>query len=495
MHTTRKTVLIKSLFAFIIFLIGMLPSTLKAQYEINSEAGNLATCDTMSRGGFIIWWDKDYDFAEQVDVMLDTMTAFRSYCINNIGMQDPLSVLDGYYCNIYIHNPGEPDDYFYENYPDWGNGVGADINGYAFMTLPGFVIYDFRNLAHETFHIFQSHGMWDITPGIYSSDDGGWFVEASADWFATYRYPDDPYSFIGVEILVRIPEVPIWLDFYNFPADYSYNWQRTVHQYAMGIFFFYLTNHVGINDSTLMSIFYSGTDQLAQKYLYDLLGGENLRDYFIDFAGRLTNDFDFITTEQANKSLIEWNTYAEEDDDHQFIQTYNDAGSDGWFRPEEDVATNAWSFNTYKLNNSSTENYTFEINGDETGVYGDAAYFQGQVVVINAVTGTTFHNLDMMNDFEGSLTLSLTPDDTEIYFIIASMPEVFEDTHADFQLFPYEMRITKGDVNAIAEINPSSTKYEVGRYNLLGERINDNTNGMQIIKFNDGSSQKVFVGH
>ena len=57
------------------------------------------------------------------------------------------------------------------------------------------------------------------------------------------------------------------------------------------------------------------------------------------------------------------------------------------------------------------------------------------------------------------------------------------------------MRITKGDVTEIAEINPSSTKYEVGRYNLLGERINDNTNGMQIIKFNDGSSQKVFVGH
>ncbi len=490
MHLFFKNILAKASLALILF---MLPAAINAQYTINSEPGNLAECDTMTRGIFIIWWDKDVDQSAQVDVMLDTMLAFQDFCLNKLGMQNPLGPLNGYYCNIYIHAPGNPEDYFFVNYPEWGNGVGGDVNGFAFMTLPDYVIYNFRNLAHETFHIFQSHGMWDITPGIYSSNDGGWFVEATADWFATYRYPDDPNSFIGAEILVRIPHAPMWLDFYNVPPDYPDNWQRAVHQYAMGMFFYYLTNEVGILDSNIVSIFYSGSDLLGQEYLYNVLGGTELRNYFIDFAGHITNDFDFITTEQAANSLAEWNIYAEEADDNQFMQTYNDAGSDGWFRPDDELTTTAWSFNTYKLLNSSTDNYTFEINGDEFGVFEDNAYFQGKVLVQNSVTGASFYDLDMSNDYQGALTLSLTSNDTAVYFIIASMPEVFEDVNIEFQLFPYEMRISKGDVVSISEPENTAPKYELARYNLLGQLIDINYTGLQIILFTDGTTEKVFV--
>ena len=490
MYLFLKSILAKACFTSILFI---LPSSVNAQYTINSEHGDLAECDTMTRGIFIIWWDKDVDHSAQVDVMLDTMLAFQDFCLNNLGMQDPLGPLNGYYCNIYIHAPGNPDDYFYVNYPEWGNGVGGDINGYAFMTLPDFIIYNFRNLAHETFHIYQSHGMWDITPGIYSSDDGGWFVEATADWFATYRYPNDPYSFIGAEILVRVPQVPMWLDFYNIPPDYPDNWQRAVHQYAMGIFFYYLTNEIGILDSNIVSVFYSGTSLISQEYLYNLIGGSDFRNYFIDFAAHLTNDFDFITPEQADNSLAEWNWVADPEDDNQFIQTYNDAGSDGWFRPDDELTTTAWSFNTYKLLNTSTENYTFEINGDETGIFGDYAYFQGKVLVQNSVTGASFHNLVMSNDYQGALTLSLTPSDTAVYFIIASMPEVFEDSEPSFQLFPYEMKISTGNITGISALGISSPKIEIARYNILGQKMDKETGGLQFILYNDGSTEKNFI--
>jgi len=48
--------------------------------------------------------------------------------------------------------------------------------------------------------------------------------------------------------------------------------------------------------------------------------------------------------------------------------------------------------------NSIAETYTFEINGDPTGSYGDSAYFQGKVLVLNSVTGASFHDLVMTND-------------------------------------------------------------------------------------------------
>ena len=127
--TIKKNISVAAILTCLFFL----PSTTKA-YTINSVHGNLTYCDTMTRGIFIIWWDNDFNYSANANVALDSMLAFRNTCLNNLGMQDPLNAQNGYYCNIYIHTPGDTTDFFTANFPAWGNGVGGDVNGYPFMT-------------------------------------------------------------------------------------------------------------------------------------------------------------------------------------------------------------------------------------------------------------------------------------------------------------------------------------------------------------------------
>lgn len=179
-------------------------------------------------------------------------------------------------------------------------------------------------------------------------------------------------------------------------------------------------------------------------------------------------------------------------DDNEYIDTYTNEGTGDWISPGEDKITNAWSFNTVKLLNSNTKTYTFEINANPTGSYGDDAYFQGKVVVQNSSTAASFHDLTMSNDFQGSLSLDLNPDDTTVFFIVASMPEIFQDPNEFFQVFPYEMKISVDTTTEISEIEVSSSSLEIARYNILGQKIDKNIAGFQIIFFDDGSTKKVY---
>ena len=491
MNKLFQTIAIKIKVALTFTCLLFFAFTSKAQYSINNEFATTSSCDTMTRGIFIIWWDNDFNYSAQASTMLDSLAAIRTTCLNDLNMQDPLNAQDGYYCNIYIHTPDNPLDTFFVN--GWGNGVGGDANGYPFMTLPNFILGNELNLAHETFHIFQTHGMWDVTPGIYLTDDGGWFVETTAEWFAYKRYPNHEYAFITSEIIVRIPQVPLWLDWWNQPGNYPNNWQRTVRQYGLGTFLYYLTNVAGIPDTVLSATFYSGTNFTPQEYLYNQIGAVDWRNYFIDGAAHMTNNFDFIAPSKVTEAILEWETYADPLDDNKFIQTYTNTGSNGWFQPDDTLTTNAWSFNTYKLLNTNNETYTFQINGNATGSYGDDSYFQGKVLVQNSITGASFYDLVMNNDYQGTLSIELTPNDTAAYFIIGSMPEYFEDYNTSFQLFPYEMKISTGEITGLSEIELSSKRFEVARYNLLGQKVDKNEGGLQFIKYNDNTVRKIFA--
>lgn len=461
-------------------------SEVKAQYTINNVYGNLTECDTMTRGIYIVWWDNDFNFSAQADVLLDSMLSYRNTCLNELLMLDPPNPLDGYYYNVYIHTSGINDVF---NPLGWGNGQGTDGNGYPFLTLPDQILSDWVNNAHETFHIFQYNAN---APGFSYSGDSQWYIEASANWFAARENPTNPRAFVEAESLVRMPHVPLWLSFGNYPASYPSNWQRYVHQYGLALMLFYLTETASVPENLITSGMYSGTSELPQEYFYNQLGGSVFRDHFINYAAHMTNDFDFILPIQSTTNENEWNSYADLADDNEYIQTYTNTGSGGWYRPINDEITNAWSFNTFKLLNSITESYLFEINADATGSYGDATYFQGKVVVKNSVTGTSFYDLVMTNDQQGSLTLNLTSNDYEVYFIIASMPEVFEDANPSFQLFPYDMRISPGVTAKIDDLQNSSEKIEVARYNLMGQKVEEYMGGLQIILFDDGTTERLF---
>ncbi|GEM_PF-1245055 len=138
---------------------------------------------------------------------------------------------------------------------------------------------------------------------------------------------------------------------------------------------------------------------------------------------------------------------------------------------------------------SSDDEYTFEVIGETQGSYGDPSFFQGMVMIQNAIWGNSFHKLDMINDLEGSLTPYITLSDTTAYFIIASMPAVFQNVELTY---PYDMRITKGDHTWIKDIiTAAATKRITGRYNLMGQKTGEKDQGIQIIRYSDGTAAKV----
>jgi hypothetical protein len=485
-YNFEKIILDMKTFYLFLFVILLSPTQINAQLTINTTFGDLNECDTMTRGVYIVWWDKDYNFDAQVDVTLDSMLSYREICLNDMLMSDPPNVLDGHYYNVYIHNPGDAGGFF--NSYGWGNGQGTDGNGYPFLTLPNGVLNDFTNTAHETFHIFQYNA---TAPGFAYSGDSQWYIEASANWFAAKQNMGNNRAFVEAESLVRMPHVPLWLSFNNFPATYPSNWQRYVHQYAMALQLYYLTDVANISDDIITSGMYSGTTEMPQEYMYNQIGGANYRQHFINWAAHMTNDFDFITATQAATNLNEWNTYADLSDDNEFIAVYDNEGSNGWVSPTDDRITNAWSFNTYKLLNNENEFYTFELKPTAEGSFGTPSYFQGKLVIKNDITGTVFYDLSNFGGSLQSLTnFELSANDTEVFLIVASMPEIFQDNNSSFQLFPYEVRITKGSISGLEELN--ADVYEIQRCNLMGQKVTKDAGGFQIIRYSNGTSQKVF---
>ena len=104
-------------------------------------------------------------------------------------------------------------------------------------------------------------------------------------------------------------------------------------------------------------------------------------------------------------------------------------------------------------------------------------------------TGASFHHVAMSSDLEGSLSLTLAPEDTAAFFIIASMPEAFTNVN---QKFTYRMKIDK-DVVGIEDALPQEAPEVVGRWNLLGQPVSASFRGIQVVKFSDGSRRKYLV--
>jgi hypothetical protein len=467
----------------IVTIMMLFSGFLNAQYEINDTFADPMECTYMTRDVFVVWWDNDFDYTVEVDILLDQIIGYRMECLDDLNMMDPPGVVDGYYQNIYLHGDG---GYFDSN--GWGNGVGTDGNGYPFYTMPTGLFYDIITVAHEIFHLYQYNSN---SPGFAYSGDSQWYIEASANWYGARQDFAAERAFIEAESLVRLPQVPFWLSYDNFPNTYPQNWQRYVHQYALALYLFYLTEEVGISPNVISEGFYMGLTETPQEYLYNELGANVYRDHFIDWATRMTNNFDFITENQRLANESEWLNYADPDDDNEYTEVFDDNGSSGWYQPTMQDVTHAWSFNTYKLENTSTANYTFEINGDTNGTFGSPSYFQGKVLVRNTDGNDIFYDLSMINDTNGSLSIDVSSLDTEIYFVIASMPEYFEEINQDFQQFPYQMKITNNtlgfsgfDATNLIKAYPNpvenslqiefeeyANEIEISLYSTLGQRV------------------------
>lgn len=396
-------------------------------YQIQSEFGDTVSCDYLSQGIYLVWWDNRNDLSQEAGVLLDSMMAYREICLNTMEMQDPPNPQDGYFFNVYLHEQGDV-------FPDgWSCGVGTDSYGYPYMTLPIGILEDWVTISHETFHVFQYNS---DAPG-FEGVDVFWFIEASANWFAAITHPGHSNAFVEALSLVKVPHVTMWLGYDNFPSYYPDNWQRYVHQYAMALFLYYLTEVEGMPYSLICNGFYNGSSYPQnlnpQEYLSQECSGD-LRAHFMNWAARMTNDFDFILPSQVETAEYHWNTYADPDDDNQFTKVFDVVNFGTWYSPPDSLVTTSWSFNTYRIPNESDEAYSFTLQGSQTGSMGDSACFRGKIVVKNLFSESRFYDLEMETDTYGFLTVDVSPADTALYFIVGSLPEIFSGAE---EVFPY----------------------------------------------------------
>lgn len=436
---------------FILFLIfiSIFPGMGRSQsgLQLNSTFSTTENCNYKTKGIFVAWWDKDFDYADQADQLLNTLEEVQDDCLNRYHMYNPPNPIDGFYYNVYIHN-GQ------DLFPDgWAMGQGTDTNGYPFLTIPvGYATTNNAGLQHEGFHIFQYNAN---SPGFAYSGDSQWFIEATANWYAALKHPNSKEEFVTASCITYNPHLPMWYTFDNKEPQDQANWQRYCHQYGMNILISYLTEVRDVSRDVMVSGFFVKTDELPQEYLFKKIGGENFRELFADYAAHNVGGFEFFPPGTESRTYQELKTYGDLNDTHPIVATYTNEGTYGeWITPKNDWVTRAWSYNVFKIENSQQAEYTFQLEGDAEGSEGAPAEFLGRLVVKNRES-LSYYEMVMDRRTNGSISYQAAPDDAEIYLVIISTPDCFRGN----QKFFYRVKI---DQNTETSVRQNSIKTRLG---------------------------------
>ena len=407
----------------------LLSGTRGRSLQLRTIYGSTTTCKYITGDIFAVWWDKNYDYSAGAAVVLNSLIETRKICRSIFKMKDPKGS-DTYYYNVYIHNNGP--DLFPD---DWAQAQSTDDEGFPFLTIPAkLTTKDFHGYVHEGFHIFQYNSN---SPGFKYEGDSQWFIEASANWFVNIRYPGDVSGFLCGEAVTAIPHVPMWYSFENKkPGDKS-SWLRDDHQYGMNCYLYYLTEVCKVPRKLIAHGFYDQSAYSPQEYLYRNIGAVNMRKYYADWAIHSTAGFDYLSKKQVARLRTEFQHYGDSGDNHSVIKTFDDLGTNGWITVRDDLAPAAWAYNVYKINNTITGSYTVRIKGDNYGSAGTASKFSLRAAVHKNNNAYDFHSTTLPDDKNGSMTITVTPEDSEIWIVVASMPDDFSSN----QTYSYQINI------------------------------------------------------
>ncbi|MBT5426966.1 MAG: T9SS type A sorting domain-containing protein [Bacteroidetes bacterium] len=413
--------------------------------QLNSVFSTVDNCGYKTKGIFVAWWDKAYDYADEAEDLLLTLVDCQNDCLNTYQMRNPPNPLDGYYYNVYIHNG-------HDLFPDgWAMGQGTDSNGYPYLTIPiGYANRNNAGLQHEGFHIFQYNAN---SPGYAYSGDSQWYIEATANWYAALKHPGSKDEYVTASCITFNPQVPMWYTYNNREAQDQANWQRFCHQYGMNIMINYLTDVRGVSPEIIVGGFFAETNDLPQEYLYKEIGADTFSELFADYAAHNVGGFEHFPVGTEARSYQELKNYGDLNDVHPIVKTFTNEGSNGeWISPENDFVTRAWAYNVYKIENSQRADYTFDLKGDSHGRDGDLASFKGRIVV-KKDNSVSYYDMDMLNLTDGSFTYKANPDDEEVYLVIISTPVSFRGN----QKFFYQVKIDYSVKTGIETVHNKNT--------------------------------------
>ncbi len=399
------------------------------------------------QGPFKVWWDATQDFSAHATDLLKHLEDVRDQSWA-FGMRDTPSIRAGFYQNIYFHSPGDNP----KPPGSGGNGVGTDSNKHPFFGTGGsYNVID--NHYHEGFHLFQYSAN---SPGFAYSGDSAWYIEASANWMASINLPLLEGVFPTASAIYSNPQLPLWRTFnssYPSSFDEPKNWNRETHQYGLNTFLAYLTEVAKVPRSIIVQGFYAKTSLKPQAYLSSQIGAEAFREHFADWAAHNAASFDYLTRAQWIHSLGHLKSYGDPADIHPYVRTFYDEGTDGqWIAPQATLMTQGWSYHLYQIINSSAATYNFSVRGGLVGTAGSPSRFAGRVVVINN-GGNRFLPIPMTTQQDGTLSIEASSSDSEVFLVVASVPDSFTGT----QTYPYQVKIERVDPKnpGVSIVDPS----------------------------------------
>ena len=429
--------------SLIVFIVNQ--SFTQENLQLKSVFSTTENCHYKTKGIFVAWWDKAFDYGDKADELLETLVDVQDDCLNTYRMVNPPNPIDGYYYNVYIHNGRDL-------FPDgWAMGQGTDSNGYPFLTIPiGYANLNNAGLQHEGFHIFQYNAN---SPGFAYSGDSQWYIEATANWYAALKHPDSPHEYVTASCITYNPQVPMWYTFNNREDNDVGSWVRYCHQYGMNILINYLTDVKDISPRIFVDGFFAETNELPQEYLYKEIGPDNFRELFADYTAHNVGGFEHFPAGTEARTYQELATYGDLNDTHPTVETFQNEGTDGdWIEPKNDWVTRAWAYNVYKIENTEKARYTFHLAANQQGEFGDPAEFRGRIV-IRKENKNEYYDLEMEDLLHGSYTLEAEVDDEEIYLVIVSVPHSFRGN----QKFRYQVKIDYTELTGVATV-PSQGK-------------------------------------
>ena len=391
-----------------------LPQDTGPKLQLRTEFGSLNTLKVKTQGIFAIWWDPKFEHEADLPQLFSWLEKIRKDCIENLGMADPPNPAAGYYYNVYIHHG--KDDLLPEG---WGNGQGTDKYNMPFLTLPVGAHLDKMNIHHEGFHIFQYSAN---SRGYEYWGDSQWYVESAAQWYQSDRNPTDESAFIEAGAISSNPQLALWHSYDNEAPGDARDWLYHVRQYGMHTYLFYLTNVAGVDAELITNGFYAKTELSPQAYHIEKIGGESLRGYFADWAAHNTGGFDYLAKKQWERAQTELEYVADPENMNPYALELTGGNIRGVHNPPSNLLPRGWAYNVIKLSSLKTDKITFKLNGEKQGSEGAKAHFEGRFV-IKGDAGVRYEDINMADQFTGSKTIKLGQNESEIYFIIASVPE------------------------------------------------------------------------
>jgi hypothetical protein len=175
----------------------------------------------------------------------------------------------------------------------------------------------------------------------------------------------------------------------------------------------------------ITSGFYGGVTESPQAYLYRQIGAEPIRTYYADWAAHNTGGYDYLTPEQVARADRELRDYGDANNIQPFVLELEDGGTNGEsVRPPEALTARGWAYNVVRISNSDAATYAFTLAGDAAGSEGAPAVFEGRIVVMGE-DGPRYSSLSMTDARNGTGEVAVTGADSELFLVIASVPEHF----------------------------------------------------------------------